>query len=109
MYLSEKNPPAKTPKDPPRTLAQRIQTPVHYNTLAYFHKVNSLQILQCTCVLVANNSNFCFINEYSNVSEPDPHGSALILIGWIRIQDKMTHKNIKSLEISCFEVLSFEG
>jgi hypothetical protein len=49
------------------------------------------------------------------VVDPDPHGSALILVGWIWIrtgnpdtnsgEKKIIHKNRKSEEISCFEVL----
>jgi hypothetical protein len=39
--------------------------------------------------------------------DPDPHGSALILVGLIRIQKskKDPFKNRESREISCFEVL----
>ncbi len=31
-------------------------------------------------------------NVTNSVVDPDPHGSALILVGWIRIPDKMTPK-----------------
>jgi hypothetical protein len=45
----------------------------------------------------------------ANVADPDPHGSTLILVGWIRIRihrrAKMTQKNRKNEEIFCFEVL----
>jgi hypothetical protein len=45
----------------------------------------------------------------TNVVVPDPNGSALILIGWIRTGSRraiITHKNRKSEEISCFELLN---
>jgi hypothetical protein len=37
----------------------------------------------------------------------DPDGSAWISVAWIRIHEgqKMTHKNKKSEEVSCVEVL----
>ncbi len=43
-----------------------------------------------------------------SVSDPDPHGSALILIGYPKSgsrRAKKAHKNRKSGEISSFEVL----
>jgi hypothetical protein len=39
-----------------------------------------------------------------SVLDPDPHGSALILFGWIRIRAKKTLKREKS-KVSCFDVL----
>ncbi len=44
----------------------------------------------------------------SRVSDPDPHGSALILVagsGSGSRRAKITNKNRKSTEFSCFEVL----
>jgi hypothetical protein len=55
---------------------------------------------------VLNESNTAV--KYSVVDPvPDPHGSLLVLVAWIRILDgkKWAKKYKKDEEISCFEVL----
>ncbi len=37
--------------------------------------------------------------------DPYPHGSALIVVDWIRIQEGKVDPRIKSGKVSCFEVL----
>jgi hypothetical protein len=52
--------------------------------------------------LVCNIFTTCVV---ISVVDPDPHGSALIFVGWIRIgswRAKMIHKKVKKL---CFKVL----
>jgi hypothetical protein len=43
------------------------------------------------------------LGQVTGVVDPDPDGSAFILVGSRRA--RMTHKKEKSKEISCFEVL----
>ncbi len=42
---------------------------------------------------------------FCSVVDPDPHGSALILVGWIRIQEGKNDPQTKSEEICGFEVM----
>jgi hypothetical protein len=62
--------------------------PVHFLArLTYSMERKSLQ--------VRNSISYCL---YSSVANPDPHGSALILVGWIQIriqEGKMTYKKIE--------------
>jgi hypothetical protein len=47
----------------------------------------------------------------SSVVDPDPHGSALDLVGWVRIriqEGKMTHEMNKFHVLKCW-MFSFEG
>jgi hypothetical protein len=43
-----------------------------------------------------------------NIVDPDPHGSTLILVGWIRIRmqvGKNDPQKVKGEKMFCFEVL----
>jgi hypothetical protein len=52
--------------------------PVHFLArLTYSMERKSLQ--------VRNSISFTLL--YSSVADPDPHGSAFLLVGWIRIQE----------------------